>query len=203
MALIIDIETTGLPICEGLPYGKYHPYENLNMYNTSRIVQLSMILCNEKYEEIDLKDFIVRADDFTINNHKFHGITNEISLNSGRPFKEIMEEFLIYMKQVSCIIAHNANFDINILYSELYRIGLNTIITELKTKKIICSMKNTKHIVKAKNIYGNIKDPSLAELYKFVIKENIENAHNSKYDVINLHKIIKSLYDKKKLVEFN
>jgi len=195
MALIIDIETTGLPICNGLPYGKYHPYEYLDMYNTSRIVQLSMMLCNEKYEEIDLKDFIVRADDFTIDNHEFHGITNEISLNSGRPFIEIVEEFLICMKQVSCIIAHNANFDMNILFSELYRNGLHSAIIELKTKKIICSMKNTKQIVKAKNKYGIIKDPSLAELYKFVINENIENAHNSKYDVINLHKIIKSLYD--------
>jgi DNA polymerase III epsilon subunit-like protein len=194
MALIIDIETTGLPIRDGLPYGKYHPYENIEMYNTSRIVQLSMMLCNDKYEEIDLKDFIVKANDFTIDNHEFHGITNEISLNSGRPFIEIMEEFLIYIKQVSCIIAHNANFDINILFSELYRNGLHSIIMELKTKKIICTMKNTKQIVKAKNKYG-IKDPSLAELYKFVIKENIENAHNSKYDVINLHKVIKSLYD--------
>ena len=48
-------------------------------------------------------------------------------------------------------------------------------------------------MVKAKNKYGKIKYPSLAELYKFVCNKDIENAHNSKYDVINLHEICKNL----------
>jgi hypothetical protein len=60
-------------------------------------------------------------------------------------------------------------------------------------------MKHTKHIVKALNKIGNIKYPSLAELYRFVFDKNIENAHNSKYDVINLHDIVKSMYDSKQL----
>jgi len=195
-ALIIDVETTGLPRCNGLSYGNYPAYENIELYDTSRIVQFSMMFCNENLEEIELKDYIVRAEDFTIENSKFHGITNEISLNSGMNFIEIMQEFLIYVKQISYIIAHNANFDMNVLYSELYRAGLHLIISELKTKKIICTMKTTKFIVKAKNSYG-IKDPSLAELYKFASKKNIENAHNSKYDVINLYMSIKELYNKK------
>ena len=29
--------------------------------------------------------------------------------------------------------------------------------------------------------------------------KNIENAHNSKYDVINLHDIVKNMYDSKQL----
>ena len=56
-----------------------------------------------------------------------------------------------------------------------------------------------KNIVKATNKYG-IKFPSLAELYKFVFKKNIENAHNSKYDVINLYDAIKILYDQKQFI---
>ena len=44
-----------------------------------------------------------------------------------------------------------------------------------------------------------IKDPSLANLYKFVFKTNIQNAHDSKYDVINLHKVVKKLYDSNQL----
>ena len=59
-------------------------------------------------------------------------------------------------------------------------------------------MKHTKQIVKARNNYG-IKDPSLSELYSFVLKKGIENSHNSKYDVINLHKIFKTMYDLNKL----
>jgi hypothetical protein len=59
-------------------------------------------------------------------------------------------------------------------------------------------MEHTKSIVKATNKYG-IKYPSLAELYKFACKKDIENAHNSKYDVINLHEICKNLYESSNL----
>lgn len=194
MALIIDVETTGLPQRDNLSYGQNPSYEKLNMYDSSRVVQISMMLCDEKFEQIELKDFIVKANNFTIENSAFHGITNEISANEGISFSEIAKEISKYLKRVSHIIAHNASFDISILNSELYRAGFHTIISELKTKKILCTMKHTKFIVKAKNNYG-IKYPSLAELYKFVIKKNIENAHNSKYDVINLHTIIKTMFD--------
>ena len=60
-------------------------------------------------------------------------------------------------------------------------------------------MKHTKKIVNALNKIGNIKYPSLAELYRFVFNKNIENAHNSKYDVINLHGIVKNMYDSNQL----
>ena len=192
MALIIDIETNGLPNCSGFSYGKYPDYNDIDKYKSSRIVQMSMMLCNKKFEQIELKDFIVKATDFTIDNSRFHGITNEISSEKGVLFSEIAEEFLNNLKKVKCIIAHNANFDINIIKSELYRAGLYSIIDELKTKRILCSMKQTKNMVKAKNSYG-IKDPSLAELYKFIVKKDMENAHNSKYDVLNLYEIILKL----------
>ena len=198
MALIIDVETTGLPLRDGLPYGQNPPYEKLHMYDPARAVQVSMMLCNEKFEQVELKDFIVKSDGFIINNAAFHGITNEISADKGILFSEIAEFLSIYLKQVSHIIAHNANFDICILKSELYRLGMHSIIDEIKTKRTLCTMKHTKTIVKARNTYG-IKDPSLAELYSFVFKNQIENAHNSKYDIINLHNIVKSMYDSNQL----
>ena len=39
----------------------------------------------------------------------------------------------------------------------------------------------------------NQKDPSLKELYRLAFNCDMENAHNSKYDVINLHNAIKSI----------
>lgn len=195
MALIIDVETTGLPLRGGLPYGSNPPYKQLNMYDSSRIVQLTMMLCNENYEQIELKDYIVKTDGFVIKNSSFHGITNEISSTQGIPFHLIAEELSSYLKQISLIIAHNAHFDISVIKSELYRIGLTSIIDEIAAKEVVCSMKHTKMLVKARNNYG-FKDPSLAELYSFATNKNIENQHNSKYDVINLHEIVKTLYDK-------
>jgi DNA polymerase III epsilon subunit-like protein len=195
MALIIDVETTGLPLRGGLPYGSNPPYKQLNMYDSSRIVQITMMVCNENYEQIELKDYIVKTDGFVIKNSSFHGITNEISSTQGISFHLIAEELSSYLKQVSLIIAHNAHFDISIIKSELYRLGLTSIIDEIDSKDLVCSMKETKMLVRARNNYG-IKDPSLSELYSFATNKNIENQHNSKYDVINLHEIVKTLYDK-------
>ena len=198
MALIIDTETTGLPQCKGLSFGQYPSYKKLHLYDSSRVVQISMMICDEEFNQIEMKDFIVKADGFTINNSQFHGITNEISENKGITFLEVADIFMTHLKQVSHIVAHNADFDINVIKSELYRFGLLSVISELKTKTILCTMKHTKPIVKARGKYG-IKYPSLAELYKFACGENIENAHNSKYDVINLHRAIKQLHNSNKL----
>jgi hypothetical protein len=199
MALIIDVETTGLPQRGNLRFGQLPSYENLSCYDDARVVQLTMMLCNEQFEEIELNDFIVKADGFTICNSNFHGITNEISVTQGTPFLKIAEVLLTQLKQVSCIIAHNANFDISIIKSELYRLGLNSIIDEINTKRVLCTMKHTMMLVKSRFKNGGIKYPSLAELYTYVFKKNIENAHNSKYDVINLHDIVKNMYDTKEL----
>lgn len=56
-------------------------------------------------------------------------------------------------------------------------------------------MKHTKGILKIINQYGRYKNPSLNEIYKFAFNKDMDNAHNSKYDVINMHAVIKKMYD--------
>jgi DNA polymerase-3 subunit alpha len=193
MLLILDVETTGLPkrIGKGFP-----AYNNIHAYDDARMVQLTMMLCNDNLEEIELLDYIIKSDGFSINNSHLHGITEEISLHQGIPFSEIVSVILSQIKKVSHIIAHNIEFDINILKSELFRLGLSDIIEEVDRKKLICTMKETMYQVNIRNQYG-VKYPSLAELYYYIFQQKIENAHNSKYDVINLHRIMKYLYEKK------
>jgi DNA polymerase-3 subunit alpha len=198
MALIIDIETTGLPDREGLKFGQYPDYTQLNKYDNSRIVQFSMMICNENFEQIELCDFIIKADNFNITNSSFHGITNEISNEQGITIQELSQHLFDKLNKVSHIISHNSNFDINILKSELYRYDLGSIISEINRKIISCSMRLTKNIVKATNKYG-IKDPRLEELYKHVFNTDIQNAHNSKNDVINLYDSLKVLFDSKQI----
>lgn len=195
MALILDTETNGLPDTRGLKWGYYPNYRDLDKYNNSRIVQFTIMVCDEKFTEVLLQDTIVKRDGFDIYNQQFHGITNDISDNDGVSFIDIMEEFYQSLKSVNYIFAHNIAFDINVIKSELFRYGLFHIITELEKKELVCTMKHTKPILKILNRYGNYKNPSLNELYKFYFGKNIENAHNSKYDVINLHTVIKHMYE--------
>ena len=199
MALIIDVETTGLPARGNTPFGKNPYYKNLDAYENCRIVQLSYMICDENLNEMEMKDFIIKSNGFSINNSQFHGITDEISQSKGVSISYIKEEFSKCLKESSFIIAHNADFDVSVIKNELYRLDMNDIIEEMEKKNVICTMQRTKDMVQAKNKFGKLKVPSLSELYKFAMNEDMTNAHNSNYDVINLHKAVKTLYDKEQL----
>jgi DNA polymerase III epsilon subunit-like protein len=193
MKLIIDVETTGIPI------GKDAHYSDLEKYANARIVQFTVMLCDDNYTKIDLHDYIIKADNFRIENSHIHGITDEISAN-GVQLEFVMHFFKDLLSKCNMIIAHNAKFDINVIKSELVRKELFDIVDLIDSKQIICTMMSTKELVNIKNKYG-IKFPSLAELYYYLFNCQLENAHNSKYDVINLHKIVAEL-NKRQITPF-
>jgi DNA polymerase-3 subunit alpha len=197
MALFIDTETIGLPDAKNLnlKWGDYPYFKLLNRYDTARIVQLSYMITDDNFNEKQMHDYIIKKENFNIENSKFHGITNEISMEKGVDFNEAFEIFYKSLKEVTHIIAHNIAFDINVIKSELYRRDKHYIIEEINKKTILCTMKHCKDIVKIINQYNRYKNPSLKEIYKFAFDKELENAHNSKYDVINMHAVIKKMYD--------
>jgi len=182
MLLIIDTETTNLP--------KGSDFTNV------RMVQLTMLLCDPTYTPIQLKDFIVKRDRYSIDNYKFHGITNEISDKEGIDIREVFQELSILLQDTTHILAHNAEFDTNVIQTELKRYNLIDVLEQFNKKKVVCTMKLTKNIVMAKNKNNMTKNPKLSELYKFATERDIANAHNAKYDVLNLHQAMKCLYTK-------
>lgn len=200
MALFLDTETTGLPDTHNLRWGEYPYYRKLDKYSNARIVQFSMLITDNKYNFVDVKDYIIKREDFDITNEKFHGITNEISDELGVSFDVVaVEIFYENLKKVSHIIAHNVAFDVGVIKSELYRRNLQYIIDEIDKKTLLCTMKHMKPILKIINQYGNYKNPSLNEIYKFNFNKDVENAHNSLYDVLNLHKVVEHMYKNKTL----
>jgi DNA polymerase-3 subunit epsilon len=195
MAMFIDTETSGLPDTHNLRWGVYPNYWKLNKYENARIVQFSMLITDNQFKYEDIKDYIIKREGFEITNGEFHGITNEISDNLGVDFNIIAADiFYELLKNVTHIVAHNVAFDIGVIKSELYRRNLQYIINELDKKTLLCTMKHMKPILKIINPYGNYKNPSLNEIYKYNFKTDVENAHNSLYDVKNLHKVVEHMY---------
>ena len=193
MALIFDTETNGLPDCPS--YGIFPDYTKLKKYSNARVIQVSYILTNDQFQKIEESDVIIKRNNFEINNSQFHGITNEISDNSEITFEQFAEQFSNTLDCVTTLIAHNINFDLNVLKSELYRYQFFDTIAKIDTKKIICSMKLTKNIIKAPFKSGiGIKDPNLKELYFYATGKEMENHHNSLYDTANLYNALKILY---------
>ena len=200
MAMFLDTETTGLPNTHNLRWGVYPDYKDLDKYANARVVQFSMLITDKQYKFEDVKDYIIKREEFDITNDNFHGITNKISDSLGIAFNTVaVDIFYELLKKVTHIIAHNVGFDVGVIKSELHRRNLQYIIDELDKKTLLCTMKHMKPILKIINQYGNYKNPSLNEIYKYNFKKDIEHAHNSLYDVKNLHEVVEYMHKNKTL----
>jgi DNA polymerase III epsilon subunit-like protein len=181
----LDLETNSLP-------GKGETYKEY----TCRIVQISCMLCEgaQTLEEKLFEDIIIKSDGFAIENSEFHNISLERSLAEGINFNVAVDRLFTLLRQAGSIIIHNADFDINVLKSELHRHGYDKHIEELEQMRIICTMKSTVQLVKAVGKTNRLKYPNLKEFYQFSTgKEAMHGHHNSKHDVLNLHEAVQSL----------
>lgn len=213
--LIFDVETTGLPKRNygDMPYFKY-----LDRYNEARVVQLSFSVYTENGFLLREHDYIVKYKlnhknndinkllEFNIpeESTKIHGITEEISLKKGYKFEYALSKFTEEVSRVKVLVAHNLNFDINILMSEMWRLHIAyrkkeheknkfiNMINEMITKKTYCTMLNTIDFCKIpfKNSFNyknkdkdNWKFPRLEELYEKLFNKKPQNCHNALYDI--------------------
>lgn len=188
--LIIDLETSGIPA------SRYPNYNDNNGYKNSRIVQVAMILCDSSYHLIDEMNYIIKRDGFDIPNSHIHNITNEIS-DTGSPFVSTLPRIHEFVSKCSIIIAHNIDFDINILLNELYRIKASETIALIQSKIKICTMESTKRIVNAKNVRGHLKNPRLGELYEYCYPTlKFDEKHEAGHDVKMVLDILKIIGNK-------
>jgi DNA polymerase III epsilon subunit-like protein len=197
--LVFDTETTGLPETKII-----NP-DTLNLW--PNIVQLSYIVYDvSKNVLLNVTDAIVKlADDNIISEEstKIHGITNEMSKNSGIEIEILITEMFQYLRKVDLIVGHNVSFDINILMVELLRLIYlkkdNMIQSDLirykhylhfitNAKNVCCTMKLAKDLcqIKAISKLGNeyLKFPKLIELHEKLFVEKPKNLHNSLNDIM-------------------
>ena len=102
--IILDIETSGLEHKEG-----------------HRVIEIGCIELNKKEVGSHFHQYINPLKTLTPENIKIHGITNDY-LEDKPLFEDIADSFLDFIKD-SPVIAHNANFDIGFLNSELEKIA--------------------------------------------------------------------------------
>lgn len=191
---MFDLETTGLPSREGLRFGEYHDYTDLSRYEQARVVQVSYMVCDEALEPISMHDAVIDSrGDFSITNSHIHGITDARSRETGEDFSTVMAGFERALRGATTLMAHNADFDVNVLKSELFRRTMTSTLDELCTKRVVCTMKACKAVVNAVNVYNRPKYPSLGELYTFATGLQMTGAHDARCDVQNMHEAVRSL----------
>jgi len=180
--LLFDTETTGLP--------KFKEQAHKIRDNWPHIVSIAWIII-EGTEIIKKEYFIIKPMwDIPSESTKIHGITYEKAMKEGSDLCEIMDKFWIDVKKSDCMIAHNIEFDINVL--------INAEMWDLKRvypalKKMYCTMELSRSLVKLPFHSGTgFKSPKLSELYEYVTKKPpVKNSlHNSLYDTEVLAEII-------------
>jgi DNA polymerase III epsilon subunit-like protein len=188
--LVFDLETSGLPSSRNASY------EDNVAFDSARIVQIAMILCDSNFDVIDEFCFIVKRENFEIGfaSTRIHGISNDISDTSGVMFSDIVPKIRDFLDKAGCICSHNLNFDSSVLKNELFRRRLTDLITIVDQKRSICTMRSTIGVVGLLRSDGTLKLPSLGELYEYCYPtEKFVPKHDAMYDTKTLVKILKKV----------
>ena len=175
MYLIYDTETTGLPKNFSAPVS--------DSDNWPRLVQIAWQLHSDMGELIEVKNFIVRPEGFTIpyNAEKIHGISTQRALEHGVDISFVLEEFNKSISKSNFIVGHNISFDINIMGAEFYRAQIETTLMNEKT--IDTKDVSTDFCAIPGGRGGKFKWPTLTELHIKLFDQGFNEAHNASADV--------------------
>ena len=200
--LFFDLETTGLITKRGAKWFqlKYMP----------RTISICWTLTNENNEVIDHSYYIIKPNGFTIPQESIdvHGITYEIAKEKGILFNRMILKLkriiAKYNKYNLTLVAHNYEFDINVLKSDLLRINYQHFIKKLDEFKGICTKEDTIDYCKCEPFkWGKWKWPRLEELHQKCFNKPVENAHCAEDDVNALRNCFFYLKDNNIIKEWN
>uniref|UniRef100_A0A6C0JNV8 Exonuclease domain-containing protein n=1 Tax=viral metagenome TaxID=1070528 RepID=A0A6C0JNV8_9ZZZZ len=181
--LIFDTETTGLP--------KSRKSANEGPNNWPHIVSISWVIFNTDTSVIEKQEsHIIKPGEWIIpiESTEIHGITNDYATIHGDSLLDVMVKF--QNETYDCIVAHNMEFDMNVIVNAI-RWDLKKVIRVFP--KTVCTMNLSRNICKLPGNYGNFKSPKLKELYfcAFGKMPDETRLHGSLYDVLILTDIIK------------
>ena len=185
--LVFDTETTGLP------KSRFSHPENTSEW--PYIVQLSYIIYNTVLCKVEkVIDHIIRVpDEVTINEKcvSLHRISKERSLSEGIPIESCLSDFLNDFQTVDLVVAHNMEFDLNMIQVEMWRrkdFYEHMITIVCKSQKLFCTMQEGTDLCRIKSLFPRSKDPykfpNLAELHQYLFSTLPINLHNSLNDVL-------------------
>lgn len=184
MYIVLDVETTGFP-CRLPGRGRaFYPFSSIDKFDSARIVSIAWIVMDENHSSVDEFYSVIRPDGFVIpeSSTRIHGISNEYAVANGRPMRDVLKslEDCFHRHHITHIVAHNIEFDMTIIKSEMYRFDQHDALALLRDPVEVCTMKET-----CRFMIGG-KYPKLAELYEFCFdKKEMSNAHNALYDTRN------------------
>ena len=177
MFLIYDTETTGFPSRYGAPH------TDLEAWSTARLVQIAWQLHDIDGSLISAQNILVRPEGFEIPyaSEQIHGISTERALAEGVSIQEALGVFEEDLKRTKFLIAHNIEFDLGVVGSEVVRAERSTSLWDIKT--IDTKLVSTEYCALPGGRGGKFKWPTLTELHTKLFGEAFQDAHDAAYDV--------------------
>jgi DNA polymerase-3 subunit epsilon len=180
--LVFDTETTGLP-------PKNTPTNRTDSW--PYIVQLSWVIYNDETKQVEEeKDYIISLGThipISSESTAIHGITGELSRARGVSIDVALFDFKMAANRCGRMVAHNIEFDKNMLIVEFYRAR---IFNNVFPPSEYCTMKNGTSLCKLVKVWNDgktsLKFPKLVELYHGLFGADApapEGLHNAKVDV--------------------
>lgn len=175
--LFFDTETTGLPLDYNAPVTA--------LDNWPRLVQLAYKVYTWSGTEEYHFSGIIAPVGFIIPDGMVHGISHERAFQEGLQLAAVLKAFRVMLHDCDFVVAHNCDFDVNVLGAEFIR---SRMPFPFMDKQTICTQKDFTNQVgipakEGARGYGPYKWPSLAELHNYCFGKGVENAHDALADV--------------------
>jgi len=172
MYLVLDSETTGLPVSYDAPSSDVHSWP--------RAVQIAWEAFDAHGRRTDAQCHIVRPQGFTIPEEavEIHGISTSIAMRAGVPVTKVLRALSAVLRNASVVVAHNLKFDAGVLGAEYHRLGKRP---QFDRKIQVCTMEAATEYCALPGPYG-FKWPTLSELYFELFRKRLKDAHNAAAD---------------------
>lgn len=178
MLLFFDTETTGLP-------KRWNTPASVAPSNYPDIVSIAWILTDRMGTVISKAYHLVRPIDWVISPEvtAIHKISHAMAETYGLPLDDVMRRFMFDVERADMLVAHNIQFDQNVINNAL-RWRLNqTRMLEHTGKRLFCTMKNARMVVGLPGRFpGSIKMPKLSEMYTKLFGSEPVDLHNAEKD---------------------
>lgn len=175
---MIDLETTGLPLKEKKQFRTIYNYDHIHIVSIAWIV-----IDEETHMEHGRKYYVVKPADYEIpaSSVAIHGISQEEATRTGVDLATVVSELQKALKTYDCqvLVAHNLQFDLNVLCSVLYRAHQAQLCRQIRSMRRYCTMNEGRKLLQCRT------GPKLTVLYTHFTQTPIENAHNALGDALS------------------
>lgn len=157
------------------------------------ILQLSYIVFDTSSKKYIYENDYVKLEDYSVlteESYNIHKIDKNFLQEKGKKLNDILIKFNSYLKDCQIVLAHNLEFDKDMIIIECYRNKIFHYFNNNSNKiKEYCTMKQSINICKIEKINRRgekyFKWPKLNELYLELFKTAPDEKllHNAFYDV--------------------